>query len=666
MFTETYLKMIKVIKFIPLIVFIGLFSIPFISKLPFVAHDWPLLFPESRNFSPFSSLAWDYMGNGGVGGNALKTMWIDLYANFAYFISNKFELPWWLSQRIFWLIPFILISTTSSYKFSGLFIKNDWFRVISSIIYTFNTYILLIVAGGQFGIAFAYALAPLALYSLMKVFVNPKLNSLSFSGLICGLLIAMDPRVALLVILIFSIWILFNFRDLNIKKIIYLGFNFFIAGFLNSYWIFPIVFSVFSKNISSTVNSYTSIEGVRFLSFANLENAFSFLHPNWPENIFGKIYFQRPEFLILPILVFGSLIYKAKKEILFLATISLIGIFLSKGTNNPFGEIYVFLFQHLPGFSLFRDSTKFYLLIAISFSILIPYFLNLVSDKFGKYRYLIITIFVCFYLFLLKPGWTGELMGIFKPEEIPAEYIRLNTLLKNPSQTGFDFSRTMWVPRREKYGYFDPHIPAIDSEVLFKGKNIEKISKEGLSRYAIDYVIVPMDTDAEIFLTERNYDDSKRQKVISRLDQIGFLQKIYADGNVVYQTNSYADLFSWPEIKDQERFFTIDWKFINPTEYDLNIKNARKGDLIVFSQGYDSGWAGINLASQNSQSKGQALQAQNYKGLNSFRLQDDGSYKFKIYYKPQKWVDMGLLITSFTFVILAGVLILNLAKRIRK
>jgi hypothetical protein len=171
---------------------------------------------------------------------------------------------------------------------------------------------------------------------------------------------------------------------------------------------------------------------------------------------------------------------------------------------------------------------------------------------------------------------------------------------------------------------------------------------------------------AGIFLTDRIYDDSKRQKVISKLDQIGFLQKTYVDGNVVYQTNSYADLFSWPEIKDQERFFTIDWKLINPTEYDLNIKNAKKGDLIVFSQEYDSGWNGINLASQESQSKGQALQAQNYKGLNSFRLQDDGSYQFKIYYKPQKWVDIGVLITSFTFVIFAGILVLNLAKRIRK
>ena len=35
-------------------------------------------------------------------------------------------------------------------------------------------------------------------------------------------------------------------------------------------------------------------------------HALSLLHPNWPENLFGKVYFLQPEFLILPILAFSA------------------------------------------------------------------------------------------------------------------------------------------------------------------------------------------------------------------------------------------------------------------------------------------------------------------------------------------------------------------------
>lgn len=653
----------RLIKFLPLLIFAIIFCLPFVSKNPFVAHDWPLLFKESRNFSPFWYMAWDYMGNGGIGAAAFKTLWIDLYANFVYFISNTLNIPWYLSQRIFWLIPFLVFSLMSSYKFSKLFIKDDSFRILSSIIYTFNTYILLIIAGGQFGIAFSYAIAPIVLLNLINLFERPNRNNLVISALFSGIIIALDPRVALLSFAIVLLWFVFNFNKPSSRKIISLVLNFLIAGLINFYWILPVIYSVFTKSSSNDITSYSSVAGVKFLSFATLENTISFLHPNWPENIFGKIYFQRPEFLIITLFAFGSLIFKVKKEIIFLVFVSLIGIFFAKGTNDPFGEIYLWLFQYLPGFTLFRDSTKFYLLISISFSVLVPYFLKTVSEKFERSKYLVIGLFICFYLILLRPIWTGELTGIFKPREIPQEYVFLNSEIKNFKETTseYSFSRVLWIPKRQKYGYFDPSISSIDSEVLFKGKNIEKITEEDLVKYSVGLVVVPSDPDSEIFLKDRKYSDVERKKVISRVEKLGFLQPTDVEGGVkTYLTYSQPDLFRAPELLDDlDRSLFINWDFKNPTLYSLKIENAKKGDLIVFAQGFDNGW----IAKGN----GFEIKSEPYeKNLNSFRLQKDGDYEVEIYFKPQDYVNFGLIISLVTALSLAALLLANLAKRVGK
>ena len=653
-------------------VFVFLFYRFFLSTHLFVAHDWPLLFMDSRNFSPFWAISWDYMGAGGVGGPAFKTLWIDLYANFVYAVSNTINLPWWLSQRIFWILPFISISLFSSYKFSGLFIKNQLFRVLSIVIFSFNTYILMILGGGQFGVAFAYGLSPLVLFFLFRLFKETNINNLILSSFFTGLIIALDPRISILVFGVAAFWYLFAVSDFTFRKIKYIILILLIAGLLNSYWIFPILVAFLNNSLSQSVSSYFSLEGVNFLSFAALENSISLLHPNWPENIFGKVYFFRPEFLILPILAFSAL-FKPKKEILFFASLALIGIFLAKGTNDPFGQIYSLLYQYIPGFSIFRDSTKFYLLIALSFSVLIPYSIGniaeLVKSKIpaspagrknqkskiqSKYQifnfsYVFLIFTILYLIFLLRPAWSGELTGVFKPKKIPEEYVRLNTNLYYSSQSSDSkFSRSLWVPRRQKYGYFDPSIPAADSEVLFKGRDISRVTEEELHSLSIRYIIVPSDPDVEIFLKDRKYDNNLREKTIKSVEKLPGLDGGFDSRQIkVYQTYSQSERFWNPQSPDLERAFLIFWSFVNPSEYSVRVESAEKGDLVVFSEGFDRNWV-----AKGSDFEIKSTEFENR--LNSFILSKDGSYSFKVFYQPQRWVNIGLIISILT---LSGLII---------
>ncbi len=62
-------------------------------------------------------------------------------------------------------------------------------------------------------------------------------------------------------------------------------------------------------------SNVTSVAAVQFFSFAKLDNAIALLHPNWPENIFGKVSFFRSEFLLLPIIAFSPLLFLFRTKI---------------------------------------------------------------------------------------------------------------------------------------------------------------------------------------------------------------------------------------------------------------------------------------------------------------------------------------------------------------
>ena len=146
---------------------------------------------------------------------------------------------------------------------------------------------------------------------------------------------------------------------------------------LHAFWLLPTLVTHGSA-ISEFGAIYTSSNSIAFFSFAKFEDAFGLLHPNWPENIFGLTHFMRPEFLLLPFLAFSSLLFVAKENkkntyVLFFALLALLGAFLAKGVNDPFGGVYLWFFDHVPGFIMFRDPTKWYLLIVLSYSVLIPY-----------------------------------------------------------------------------------------------------------------------------------------------------------------------------------------------------------------------------------------------------------------------------------------------------
>ncbi|MCL4418191.1 MAG: hypothetical protein M1365_16145 [Actinobacteria bacterium] len=286
---------------------------------------------------------------------------------------------------------------------------------------------------------------------------------------------------------------------------------------------------------------------MKFFSFASFSQSLSLLHPNWPENIFGKIYFTKPEFVLLPIIAFSSLFFlnfsakdnaeKKNKKITILSFIlmGLIGAFFSKGSNPPFGEIYYWMFNHIPGFIMFRDPTKWYLLIALSYSIIIPFTLSKFADKlsiskitmFKKLSYLILVIFLLIWSFCIKEAILGKLNGTFKPNQIPKEYFKFKEYIQSKPT----YSATLWVPSIQRYGFNSKLYPAIDVSIfqnsgtksLSEHLNDPKIKKMILGK-GVRYVIIPYDSQKEIFIYDRKYSFQEYEKVINEIRKISWLK----------------------------------------------------------------------------------------------------------------------------------------------
>ncbi len=604
--------------------------------------------------------------------------------------AKLFNLSWENSSRFIFYIPFIFLSFTSSAFFIKKVFPKNKFWILSPIIFSLNTYVLMTIGGGQLPTALSYAFMPFTIFSFMKLAekVSSKKAEIIQYIILCSLLLAvqtlLDLRIAFITSIAVLIYLVFEFWDkglkIGLKTLIFYSFSFIILALINSYWIIPVIF--FGINpIEQLGIAYSSSGIVEFLGFARFENSISLLHPYWPENIFGKVGFMRWEFLLLPIIAFSSLLFigkdrKETKYILFFAVIGLLGIFLGKGASEPLGNLYIWVFDNIPGFQLFRDSFKWYTLIIISYSILIPFtawnvykwiekykqfsILNFkfsIKSKYFNFQNVFAVLVFVYLLFLIRPAILGQIGGTFQVRDVPKSYIQLDNFLSQDES----FFRTLWIPNTMLFGHYTNNHPQISARDYFKDYNLDSLSatvasassQDILDLASVKYVIIPEDTESQIYLTDRKYDESKYQFIVGSLEKAQWLEKIDQFGKVVvYKAPNYKDHF-WCECDAK-----ISYEFINPTKYIVKINNAEKGDRLIFSESFDEKWV--------AKKENFEVNSEVYEGkFNSFRL-PEGDYGLEIYYSPQDLVDLGVKISVLTLfttiIILASSLLMRRKK----
>lgn len=616
-----------------------------------IGGDWPYYYNNFlRDLSLYPVLWSSWLGNGMGAVNpllGLGTFFSLLVVPFSVWL----HIPWVIVYKVGWFGLFLVMCVVSIRTLLRSVLPNvsTAYIAIGALIYTTNTYILMLTSGGQMGIGLAYAIAPLVLHLWIELLRtegrSKRIHSSIKTGCVLAVVLALDPRVAYLLCLMIGLYAAYTI-SLHERRHVQDGIKtLFVSGtivglitvLLNAFWLVPLLF-LHSNPLESLGTNFITRAAVKFFSFADFSHALSLLHPNWPENIFGKTYFMEPIFLLIPIVAFCSLFFTQKLSRYF-AVLALIGVFLAKGANEPFGFIYVWLFEHVAGFVMFRDPTKFYLLTAVSYSILIPYVLT----KLQAQTKIVIGVYVILWLCMIRPAVIGQLGGTFANHTVPGEYNRLQEMLTADKQ----FSRTLWVPRQQRFSYaaFD-HMP-VESEALFEATSPATL-KEALMRTetrtlledaGIGYIVIPLDSMGEIFLKDRRYAPSLRASYESVLDSQTWLTKVQSGAITIYTTSSHRDLFA---LSGGQR---VSYERQPVNGYKVSFTAATPSTLF-FSQNYHPGWiyrdGSLRVHAQKTKN-----------GLMSFPISKTGQQKGIVYFDPQKYVDWGLVVS-----IISGMLII--------
>lgn len=647
-----------------------------------IGGDWPYYYEDYlKNFSLIPMIWQPWLGNG-LGG-IQPLLGLHLFGSIVIVpFTQWLTIPWNSVYKVGWFGLFFILSFFSPivlWRSAFARVTLRWPSLLSGFIYSTNTYILMVTGGGQMGVALAYSVAPLVLASFIKLLpflFSSKQNIkhqilnikyLAIAGSSLGFQVMIDPRIGYGTMIGVGLYAMVSwfhaclparqgfmvernrFLRMFFSSVIALCSAVILAGLLNAFWLVPMI--VMRNNpLENLGSAHTSIESLKFFSFADFSHALALLHPNWPENIFGKTYFLQPEFLIIPLLAFASLLFikyskhEVRSKILFFVLLSLVGVFLSKGSNAPFGQLYLWMFSHVPGFIMFRDATKFYVLTAVGFSVLIPF----VVSRFGRYSLPFALVVVIVWFITIRQAVVGQLGGTFAYHIAPVEYKKLQVFLN--SQKGF--SRTLWVPRQSRFTYASLDHMATEAEPLFSATNPGQLkdklelptAQELLSDIGVGYVMIPYDSLGELFLKDRVYDDSLRKEYEAVLDRTAWLTKINSGNIPIYKTSKRNDLFS---LSTGE---VVTYRRTRPDHYEVSFMISAPSEL-QFSQTYHPGWVFVANG-------GRVAVQQSATGLSLFTITSPGTYQGKIIFDPQKYVHWGLVVSAVTLLGITCIILL--------
>jgi hypothetical protein len=340
-----------------------------LTTAPLSAGDWGWVSEEKlRTWFPWPTV-WDPTTGFGVK-NFAGSNTSPLEAVLG--LLSRVGVTWGLTEKLVFFWPFAALSFFAPWLFAREILRSPHWALLSALIYASSTYLLLVSTGGQLLVAMAEVLAPLVLWAFVRALRRLSVADAVLAGLLVAVQAAYEVRITYLTGLLCALYLLILLvgqPDIRIAvnrawlaalpALILLG--------TQLYWLVPLT--------TYRGDPGLPIASAPWQAFMRIGHAFTGVHPFWTgaaPTIF-RVNPLNPVFFVFPLIAFTVLlIRRGQPEILWLCLAALTSAFLIKQNNPPFGAIYDWLFYHFPGWSLFREASKLFFIVAISYAVLIP------------------------------------------------------------------------------------------------------------------------------------------------------------------------------------------------------------------------------------------------------------------------------------------------------
>lgn len=530
---------------------------PWLSWRIFTYSDWSFSFAESSTESLFLSTWLSATGMGQPDMFFWRLPFNFLFGGFGLLGQDSN-----IADKILVFGPLIFLPGITSFYLVRKIVGNSFAAFIGAIVYSFNSYFLAINSQGHVLLTIAFAIVLAAMYFFIEALEEKSIKKAMLTVFFLCVAGAYDLRVLYMAVLLFGLYGLYlaivdRRLPVHIVLIVLVG-----IALLNAFWILPAIAggSLLSDNILNR-----DLFGNNYWT---LKDAITLHHPFWngskPE---WFVVSQIPLYSwLIPLFAFsGLLVQRGNKKVIFFGLLAILGILLAKQIDAPFGSLYPWLFGNMPGFSAFREATKFYFFIVLSYAVLIAALFAWLLDRHNKQLwrkqciYMFAALVAGLFLFHVKPLITGEVATLHAAREIPRDYkILKDFLLAQP-----EYFRTYWLPRDSRWAVFTrdhPKMSAIEtaegiwSDAHAKDSATDRRAGEDLVRFvqqdmarklldnsAVKYVVVPIrDTasDDDFF----KFYGQKREFYVKELDKVDYLERIDIGTQelVVYKNNQYS------------------------------------------------------------------------------------------------------------------------------
>ncbi len=393
---------------------------------------------------------------------------------------------------VFFLIKEFFSDLGEKYVFLGVLFY--WFNPIS-LVNVWNRFL--------YNYMFFWALLPTAFFLFIRGLFKKDISFAVLTALtivIFSFSLTSIPFNILLISLLLFTTLFYLITDKSSDKLFYFKYLFLTLFFyfLTNFWWISQLFLFIStpvkeKVVSEFFSSSGNLETLTVLSknLGNFKDLLRLMHASFYSVnglSWAKIYNIFPlSFLgfVIPILIFW-IIYKKRKEkkVLFLGVFYFLTLFLMKGNNPPFGEIFEFLFKKITVLQVFRNPFEKFgfwlpLFSAPLFALGVAEFSRIIERE-NLRKIFIAGVYFYTLIFLGFPFWTGLVFTRQDPEtkkletyqvKVPDYYEKANDWLNN--QAGdFRFISLPLGGEGMTYTWEKPYSGVELSSALFDTANI--------------------------------------------------------------------------------------------------------------------------------------------------------------------------------------------------